>query len=57
MTKKILQCNDDNPKKYNVTFDAGNAISSGNDTILLCSKCYNQPPFDRFVLKVERFEG
>ena len=55
MNEIILQCPDDNPKIRKVTFDAGNSII--NDTILLCDKCYNKPPFDRFVLKVERFEG
>ena len=51
----ILLCNDKNPKKHKVTFDAGGSIV--NDTILLCDKCYNKPPFDRFVLKVVRLEG
>ena len=55
MTKTIRQCNDDNPKKYKKTFDAGNSIV--NDVILLCEKCYNKPPFDRFVLRIERLEG
>ena len=55
MTKIIQECNDDNLKTKKVFFDAGNSIA--NDVIFLCDKCYNHPPFDRFVLKVERLEG
>lgn len=55
MTKIIQECNDDNLKIKKVFFDAGNSIV--NDIILLCEKCYSKPPFDRFVLKVERLEG
>lgn len=52
MSEMIQQCNDDNPKTRKVIFDAGNSIE--NDTILLCEKCYNKPPFDHFILKVVR---
>lgn len=51
----IQLCPDDNEKKYKVSFDAGDSIV--NDTILLCDKCYNKPPFDKFILKVVRLEG
>jgi len=51
----IQLCKDENPKKYKVTFDAGNSIE--NDTILLCAKCYNRPPFDLFCLKVEKLKN
>jgi len=48
------QCNDDNPKTKKVIFDAGSSIV--NDIVLLCEKCYNKPPFDKFVLKTVRLE-
>ena len=50
----VKECKDENPKRYKITFDAGNTIV--NDTILLCDKCYNQPPFDKFILKVVRLK-
>lgn len=48
-------CDDNNPKIFKVEFNAGKSVKV-NDVILLCSKCYNKPPFDRFVLKVERLK-
>jgi len=54
MTKTIQQCNDDNPKIRKVTFDVGDSIVS--DTILLCDKCFNRPPFDMYILKVVRLD-
>ena len=55
MKKIIRQCNDNNPKKFSVTFDASKSIM--NDVILLCEKCYDKPPFNLFRLKVERLKN
>ena len=47
------RCSDQEPKKYKVTFDGG---SAGNDTWLLCSKHFNEPRFQKFILKIEELQ-